>query len=572
MTKMMTSEGQPSIDAVAMHRIGRVVLIRGAEATLKLKPTQDQSGDRAPTVGSLIGIVGTSFKTVGLVSEVSSNGGDGNSFDAIVDLVGEIDTAGSGEFRRGVKRYPLVGDPVEMLDQKAVREIFRADGPSSMRVGSLHNSGQDAFLNAAEMLSKHFAVVGTTGVGKSSGVAVLLQALLDHRRDLRVFLIDAHNEYGSCFEGPTLALTPSTFRLPFWLFNFDELLEVLYGGRAGSLSDEVEILSDLVPDAKRIYASSNRDELMRNSSGVSFSVDTPVPYRMADLCRLIEDRMGKLEYQGSRSVHRKLLRRLQSVSRDARYAFVFEAANVGGDTMAAVLKQVLPDPSEDHRMTIMQLAGIPSEATNAVVSVLGRMAFDFGVWSDGALPLLFVCEEAHRYAPGNPKSGFVAPQRSISRIAKEGRKYGVFLGLVSQRPAELDPTILSQCSTLFVMRLANEADQAIICAAVSDAGSTLLDFVPSLGTREVFVFGEGVRMPTRFEWSELPAQRRPKAETANIERNNAGIGDDFYEQVVARWRGSLGVVASNPEATGDRRVQRPLDPTKYRILKQSAIE
>ena len=110
-------------------------------------------------------------------------------------------------------------------------------------------------------------------------------------------------------------------------------------------------------------------------------------------------------------------------------------------------------------MTIMQLAGFPAEVVDSVVSVLCRMAFDFGLWSDGVAPLLFVCEEAHRYAPADKKVGFGPTRRALSRIAKEGRKYGVFLGLVTQRPAEIDPTIISQCSTFFVMRLANDRDQ-----------------------------------------------------------------------------------------------------------------
>jgi DNA helicase HerA-like ATPase len=165
-------------------------------------------------------------------------------------------------------------------------------------------------------------------------------------------------------------------------------------------------------------------------------------------------------------------------------------------------------------MTIMQLAGFPAEVLDSVVSVLSRMAFDFGLWSDGASPLLFVCEEAHRYAPANSKTGFGPTRRALSRIAKEGRKYGVFLGLVTQRPAEIDPNIMSQCSTMFVMRLSNDRDQALIRSAISDAGASMLTFVPSLGTGEVFAFGAGVPLPTRMKFRELPAALRPTSEAA----------------------------------------------------------
>jgi hypothetical protein len=136
-------------------------------------------------------------------------------------------------------------------------------------------------------------------------------------------------------------------------------------------------------------------------------------------------------------------------------------------------------------MTIMQLAGFPAEVVDSVVSVLCRMAFDFGLWSDGASPLLFVCEEAHSYASADRNVGFGPTRKAVSRIAKEGRKYGVHLALITQRPAELDATIISQCNTLFAMRLANDRDQALLRSAVSDAAANLLSFVPSLGTREV---------------------------------------------------------------------------------------
>src|SRR5207245_10044608 len=163
-------------------------------------------------------------------------------------------------------------------------------------------------------------------------------------------------------------------------------------------------------------------------------------------------------------------------------------------------------------MTIMQVAVFPAEVVDSVVSVLCRMAFDFGLWSDGAVPLLFVCEEAHRYASADRTIGFGPTRRAISRIAKEGRKYGVYLGLVTQRPAELDATIISQCNTLFAMRLANDRDQALLRSAVSDAAANLLSVLPSLGTREVLAFGERVASPTRVRYKAVPMHQLPRSE------------------------------------------------------------
>jgi hypothetical protein len=188
----------------------------------------------------------------------------------------------------------------------------------------------------------------------------------------------------------------------------------------------------------------------------------------------------------------------------------------------------------------MQLAGFPAEVVDSVASVLLRMAFEFGLWSDGAFPLLVVCEEAHRYAPTDRSIGFGPTRKAVSRIAKEGRKYGVFLGLITQRPAELDATIISQCSTLFAMRMANDRDQAIVRSAVSDAAGSLIAFVPSLGTREVFAFGEGVALPTRLRFMELDRAHIPHSEAVTRAHmdNAKGVDVGFLVSVVERWRGA----------------------------------
>jgi hypothetical protein len=169
-----------------------------------------------------------------------------------------------------------------------------------------------------------------------------------------------------------------------------------------------------------------------------YTVDTPVPCRLQDLLMMIDERMGKLANRSSRMIYHKLITRIESVSSDARYAFLFENANVGGDTMAESISQLFRLPADGKPMTIMQLAGFPAEVVDPVVSVLCRLAFDFGLWSDGAAPLLIVCEEAHRYAAVDRAIGFGPTRRAISRIAKDGRKCGVYLALATQRPAELD--------------------------------------------------------------------------------------------------------------------------------------
>jgi DNA helicase HerA-like ATPase len=336
-----------------------------------------------------------------------------------------------------------------------------------------------------------------------------------------------------------MVINPANLKLPFWLFTFEELLEIIFSGRSGN-DEEVEILGELVPLAKALYQQSREGPGGRNDGrAANYSVDTPVPYRLKDLLALIDERMGKLENRASRINHRRLLTRIEAVSTDPRYSFMFTNANVGGDTMAEILRHLFRWRPEGKPMTVMQLAGIPSEVVDAVVSVLCRMAFDFGLWSNGAIPLLFVCEEAHRYVSADRSLGFQPTRRALSRIAKEGRKYKVFLGLITQRPAEIDANIVSQCSTLFAMRIANDRDQQLLLAAASDAATNLLRLLPSLGPREALAFGAGMPMPTLFTFSELPAQFIPGVEVDSGEPGQASSNDQVIDSAIERWRGAM---------------------------------
>ena len=535
----------------AKIKLGHICAVDGARATVALEATARGNGvERQTTVGRFLGIVGENATIVGLVTEVAEEKTAGSStFRAIaqVDLIGEI-RGGSGQarFQRGIADYPSIGSQAVLIDEDDLGLIYGGADADHAHIGNLQqNESIGVNIDIDSLVSKHFAILGTTGVGKSSGVAIILQKILESRPNLRLFLVDPHNEYGRCFGDKAQVLTPRNLRLPFWLFNFEEFIDVIFGARPG-VDEEVEILSEVIPLAKSAYlqyrnnGGGNERALAkkRDPKDSGFTADTPVPYRIEDLMNLLDQRMGKLENRSSRVVIHKLMTRIQTYRNHPRYAFMFENANIGGDTMAETLSSLFRLPANGKPMTIMQLAGFPAEVVDSVVSVLCRMAFDFGLWSDGVAPLLFICEEAHRYAPADKKIGFGPTRRALSRIAKEGRKYGVFLGLVTQRPAEIDPTIISQCSTLFVMRLANDRDQELIRSAVSDAAANLLSFIPTLGTREVFAFGSGVALPTRLRFIELGPERRPASETAGDTRATGGVNMDqnFLTSVIERWR------------------------------------
>jgi DNA helicase HerA-like ATPase len=542
--------------------LGRIIAVSGSTATMGVLPAGiDPEADPRATVSKFVMIHCGHAQLVGVVTEISLHLPQfakelGYRAIAVMDLMGEIrsDETGEAGFWRGVSQYPAIGDLTTLLTSDEFRYIYKKSASMSGTIGKLQQDPSiEAYINVNELLTKHFAVLGTTGVGKSSAVVVILRQILEARPDLRIILLDAHNEYGKSFGDQASILNPRNLKLPFWLFNFEEIVDVFFGGRPG-VDDEVAILAEVIPIAKAGYlrykSATERSAVKRplDASSVGFTVDTPVPYVLADMVGLIDERMGKLENRSTRMTYHKLISRIESVRNDPRYAFMFDNANVGGDTITEVLIQLFRLIPNGKPMTVMQLAGFPADVVDAVVSVLGRMAFEFGLWSDGASPLLFICEEAHRYAAADRKIGFGPTRRAISRIAKEGRKYGVFMGLVTQRPAELDPTILSQCSTLFVMRMSNDRDQEILRSAVSDAAAKLLDFVPSLGTRETFAFGEGVTLPTRLTFTMLPVNARPHNESiANWRLQKGAVDLDFITLVVERWRGNMASNKTRPE-------------------------
>jgi DNA helicase HerA-like ATPase len=431
-----------------------------------------------------------------------------------------------------------------------------------------------------DLLGKHFAVLGTTGTGKSCSVALILRRILEKNPKAHILLLDMHREYAASFPEYAEVIQPQNMQLPFWLLNFEEIVEIIIGNQPNREQD-IEILRELIPLAKQRYSSSTRRDksptLRSKESGelVNVGVDTPVPYRSSDLIGLLEEYLGKLELKGELAPFKRLKARLDAITRDPRYAFMFGQMTIS-DNMAEVVGRIFRIPVNDKPITVLELGGLPSEVINVCVSVLARMAFDFGLWSQGRVPITFVCEEAHRYVPIDKTTGFEPTKRAISRIAKEGRKYGVSLAIISQRPAELDPTILSQCNTVFSMRLTNERDQEILKAGISDAAASLLEFMPTMGTGEAVTFGEGVSLPTRIKFDLLPSHALPKSSTASFTRNWAiDVPEDgFLQAIVARWRqqsyaveysdtaGSTANLQLEPAVgTGDM-VQHPGEPSQ----------
>jgi uncharacterized protein len=550
---MRVEDGEDRNEGPA-SRMGSVTSIEGSKVHLELVG-QNGRPDVRVTVGNFVQVRAGAAALIGIITTLSSSNGRQPGAFASLDLLGEfVFENGAKRFQRGVTSYPAIGDAVDLLPPGDLRLVYQVSGSHTASVGALYQDPETpACIKVEDLLTKHFAVLGTTGVGKSSGVAVILDQVLNARETVRIFLLDVHNEYASCFGDRASVIAPHNLKLPFWLFNLEEIADIIYGGRS-PVDEEIEILAEVIPLAKSKYAqykeASDRQIVKRTiGKGAGFTVDTPVPYVLQDLISLIDERMGRLENRVSRMHYHRLITRIETIRNDPRYGFMFENANVGGDMMGEILAHLFRLDPDGRPMTIMQLAGLPMEVVDAVVCVLCRLAFEFGIWSEGAIPLLFVCEEAHRYASADRSVGFTPTRRALSRIAREGRKHGVYLGLITQRPAELDATIMSQCSTLFAMRMTNDRDQAFLAAAVSDAVN-LLSFVPSLGTGEVIAFGEGVPMPVRMKFRALPPERQPRNDVSG---RSAGAGEAvagaaFVGAVVERWRGATMSRASAPDA------------------------
>lgn len=525
-------------------RLGRIVSVSGSHILLSL---DDKDAHGRHEIGSLVRINTADAAVFGQVTAMSvpaPGGEDGIEEIRIVEveLVGELVRTRDGvaRFRKGVGRYPTLGDVAYVAAREDLAVVYPAGAPDVIRLGALKQDPEIiATARVNELLGRHFAVLGTTGSGKSCAVALILRSILQRHQNAHIVVLDPHGEYRSSFGARAEVVNNRNLHLPYWLFNFEEIIEVLYPGRRMD-RDEVDILAELIPAAKRQYASSNviGDAMPRLAHDAQlYGMDTPVPYRMSDIIAAIDRALGKLDQTDGRGPFKRLRARLVSLTQDTRYSFMFGGLTVQ-DSMADVISRLLRIPVDGKPVTILDLAGLPAEVVNVVVSVLARMIFDFGMWSDGAVPVTLVCEEAHRYAPVDERLGFLPTRRALARIAKEGRKYGVSLCVVSQRPMELDPTILSQCNTIFAMRLANREDRETLRAAVPEASTGLMDCLPSLGLGESVAVGEGVPMPTRLRFDALPRDAVPRGNTASfVSAWSKDVEDPrFVEGVVARWR------------------------------------
>lgn len=526
---------------------GSVVDCNGTHAIIVVELKADADDiENYWTVGQLISIWEGSNRVVGQCFQVDSpqqswSDSSSNMIHVHIELVGEIqDKNGVLNFTSGISAYPRMGSVAHRIRSKDLEAIYQNDASDTIGIGHLtQETSIPAKIELAKLLSRHFAIVGSTGVGKSTAVSLLLRKIIANRKDVRVVILDPHNEFTSAFPSDSVVKDASNLQLPFWLFRFEEFTEVVFRGQNG-VEAETELLRDTITEAKELYAASENSQsstVRRGRSGQGYTADSLVPYRMVDLLKVIDERLGLLDGKREKPHLKALQDRLNAICKDPRFEFMFGAAASGGDKMKSIISDLFRVPCNDRPICVVEMSGLPSEVMSSVVSVLCRLAFDLGMSSQGAIQTLIVCEEAHRYIPANRDAGFWPTRQSIARIAKEGRKYGVFLGIVSQRPSELDPTILSQCNTVFAMRLANHGDQNIIKDALTNGAQSTIQFLASIANRECIAFGEALKTPMRMTFETVEKEALPGGSIQKIQQAVRDGQAIDLASVIQRMRG-----------------------------------
>ena len=524
--------------------IGIVLEISGAgsQIALDLQRLNECMEDTDPSiklagqVGSQIKIrVGSSWLLANVRDQRKDRRAD-NGIIAHIDFLGE----GSEEkltgrihgFKRGVTRYPVPGAMVYPATTRDLEQIYASDGRANITIGTVFPTKDiRAGLYIDAMLGKHFALLGSTGTGKSTSAALILHRICEAAPDGHIVMIDPHGEYAAAFRQTGQILDVSNLQMPYWLMNFEEHCEVLLTSGGNERQVDMDIL------AKCLLYARSKNRLAETMGKIT--VDSPIPYLPSDLSTKLQDEMGKLDKATSSAPYMRIKSKLDELKGDPRYQFMFSGMLVG-DTMTDFISKVFRMPGNGKPISIIDVSGVPSDITSTVVAVLSRLVFDFAIWGreERTRPILLVCEEAHRYVPSEKYADDSSVGRVLSRIAKEGRKYGISLGLITQRPSDLAEGVLSQCGTIISMRLNNDRDQAFVRSAMPEGSRGFLDSIPALRNRECIVCGEGVAIPIRVNFDTLEEHKRPASEDPSfVELWSQGGGEEeIVERVVLRWR------------------------------------
>jgi DNA helicase HerA-like ATPase len=530
----------PSLTAA----IGMVFQIAGSSSKVMIDAArlqvlaghEDACVAMAGQVGSQVKMrVGSSW-LIASIRAMALDTSNAASIIADIDFLGEGDeeklTGRIYRFRRGVTRYPTPGTEIFPVSSLDMQQIYAADDRPHVQIGTIYpTSDTRAALYVDSMLGKHFALLGSTGTGKSTSAALILHRICDLSPQGHIVMVDPHGEYGAAFAGNGAVYDVNNLALPYWLMNFEEHCEVFVTSEGSERTVDCDIL------AKCLLAARSKNRLAEAIGRLT--VDSPVPYLLSDLTNILQNEMGKLDKGTNSLPYMRLKTKIDEIKADPRYSFMFSGMLVA-DTMQEFIAKIFRLPSNGKPISIIDVSSMPSDITSTVVSVLSRLVFDYAIWArdEPQRPILLVCEEAHRYIPNSTSGGGQAVRRILERIAKEGRKYGVSLGLITQRPSDLAEGVLSQCGTIIAMRLNNDRDQAFVKAAMPEGARGFLDSIPALRNREAIICGEGVAVPIRVALDNLEEHRRPASGDPSFTElwRQSGGEHDILDRTIHRWR------------------------------------
>ncbi len=543
-------------------------------------------------------------QVISLIQNIKSNvfNDEKNSLKFILSTqpIGYIE---EGMFIRGASLIPSPTEPVYIIENSTLDIIFNSDKNFNFPFGKLIQNKIDFKIDGNKFFSKHIALVGSTGSGKSCTVAKILQDVVGisnskninllTQKNSHIIIFDIHSEYKSAFdlhkdEQFTLnILDVDSLKLPYWLMNSAELESLFIEGNENNHHNQVSQFKKAVILNKEKYNPSLKDKV---------NYDTPVYFNIEEVFNYINNSnnltvyykdgktyfalLGKDEceynfellwnvlafeestgnskhdtkgykiakYGGFNGEFDRFVSRLETKIRDKRLKFIIKpedekCSEYKTEDFEIILKQFLGYIDKSN-ITIIDLSGIPFEVLSITVSLVSRLVFDFAFHysklkhnnlEQNDIPFMIVCEEAHNYIPKTGGAEYSASKKSIERIAKEGRKYGLSLMVVSQRPSEVSETIFSQCNNFISLRLTNTNDQNYIKSLMPDNSNMIADILPNLGQGECLIVGDAVLIPSIVK-VDMP-NPEPKSQSIKfIEEWNEDWKDITFDNVIKRWK------------------------------------
>lgn len=452
---------------------------------------------------------------------------------------------GKRSFQRGVKRYPTLGAEIHVVNSREINSIFANVNQYGFKVGYMSGSVPvPVRLNPSAMFGRHFAILGQSGSGKSWTVTSLLQTAISSMPNAHIIMLDLHGEYcwrdddgelHSAFDKKVVRyMDARDLEIPYWVMTYNDLVDLLIDSNDKNASIQKAFLKDVLQELKESEA---------KSVGIgSVSIDSPIYFSIEEVYkRFKEANEEKVEFGKAEGLmygrFDEFLLKLQSRLNDSRYDFLLNPEKrTDSMSLSGLLRDFVGLGTPKAQITVIDLSSVPFDIRPSISAQVGRLAFEFNLWNpeNKRFPILLVCEEAHAYIPREGTGQFEGTRKTMERIAKEGRKYGVGLAVISQRPHELSETVLAQCGTFICLRITNPTDQEYVKKLVPEGEGDVLKMLPGLGRGEALALGEGTPLPVRFQvFKPNPIPHSNDVDYHESWKN--GLQDLDVDEIVNRW-------------------------------------